>query len=118
MPTIRRLAKEGAVAEGMQTVNPAVTWPNHTAMVTGVTPANHGVLYNGMPVRGGEGKPLRVEPWVPKHELVLAPTVYDRGACGRADDSRSRLGGDPPAKDDQLVFRRAASATKTRCLAR
>ena len=37
----------------------------------------HGVLFNGMPVRSGEGKPLRVEPWVPKHELVLAPTVYD-----------------------------------------
>ena len=61
----------------MQTVNPAVTWPNHTAMVTGVPPARHGVLFNGMPVRGGEGKPIRVEPWVPKHELVLAPTVYD-----------------------------------------
>ena len=30
-----------------------------------------------MPVRTGEGKPLRVDPWVPKDELVLAPTVYD-----------------------------------------
>ena len=55
----------------MQTVNPAVTWPNHTSIVTGVTPAKHGLLYNGLPVRGGEGKPLRVEPWVPKEELVL-----------------------------------------------
>jgi predicted AlkP superfamily pyrophosphatase or phosphodiesterase len=77
LPTIRRLAKEGAIAEGMRTVNPAVTWPNHTAMVTGVTAARHGVLYNGLPVRGGEGKPLRVEPWVPKEQLVQAPTVYD-----------------------------------------
>ena len=77
MPTVRRLAKEGVIAEAMRTVNPAVTWPNHTSMVTGVSPARHGVLFNGMPVRGGEGKPLRVEPWVPKHELVLAPTVYD-----------------------------------------
>ena len=78
LPTIHRLAREGATAtEGMQVVNPAVTWPNHTAMVTGVTPAKHGVLYNGMPVRTGEGKPLRVDPWVPKDELVLAPTVYD-----------------------------------------
>jgi predicted AlkP superfamily pyrophosphatase or phosphodiesterase len=78
LPTIQRLAREGAIAtEGMQVVNPAVTWPNHTAMVTGVTPAKHGVLYNGLPVRMGEGKPLRVDPWVPKQELVLAPTVYD-----------------------------------------
>jgi predicted AlkP superfamily pyrophosphatase or phosphodiesterase len=77
LPTIKRLARDGALAEGMRTVNPAVTWPNHTTMVTGVAPAKHGVLFNGMPVRGGEGKPIRVEPWVPKHELVLAPTVYD-----------------------------------------
>src|SRR6478672_4183655 len=78
LPTIHGLAREGAMAtDGMQVVNPAVTWPNHTAMVTGVTPAKHGVLYNGMPVRTGEGKPLRVDPWVPKDELVLAPTVYD-----------------------------------------
>lgn len=77
LPTIRRLAREGAAAESMQTVNPSVTWPNHTSMVTGVTPARHGLLYNGMPVRQGEGKPLRVEPWVPKETLVTAPTVYD-----------------------------------------
>ena len=77
LPTIRRLSREGAVADAMQTVNPAVTWPNHTSMVTGVTPARHGLLYNGMPVRQGEGKPLRIEPWVPKETLVMAPTVYD-----------------------------------------
>lgn len=77
MPMVRRLAKEGVIAEGMRTVNPAVTWPNHTSMVTGVTPAKHGVLFNGLPVRGGEGKPLRVEPWVSKHDLVQAITVYD-----------------------------------------
>lgn len=77
LPTIRRLARDGTAAGGMITVNPAVTWPNHTSMVTGVAPAKHGLLFNGMPVRGGEGKPLRIEPWVPKQELVLAPTVYD-----------------------------------------
>ncbi|HYI95257.1 MAG TPA: ectonucleotide pyrophosphatase/phosphodiesterase [Bryobacteraceae bacterium] len=77
LPTIRRLAREGAAADSMQTVNPSVTWPNHTSMVTGVTPARHGLLYNGMPVRQGEGKPLKVEPWVAKENLVLAPTVYD-----------------------------------------
>lgn len=77
LPVIRRLAKDGVAAEGMETVNPSVTWPNHTSMVTGVTPARHGLLFNGMPVRGGEGKPLRIEPWVAKETLVLAPTVYD-----------------------------------------
>jgi predicted AlkP superfamily pyrophosphatase or phosphodiesterase len=76
-PVLRKLIREGAVAEGMTPVNPTVTWPNHTAMVTGVNAARHGVIYNGLPVRGGEGKPMRVEPWIDKTELVQAPTVYD-----------------------------------------
>src|SRR5215471_4321500 len=62
--TLRRMAREGAMAEGMTPVNPTVTWPNHTAMISGVGPDRHGVLYNGMVVRGGDGKSLKVEPWV------------------------------------------------------
>jgi len=77
LPVLHRLMAEGASAEAMLPVNPTVTWPNHTAMVTGVDAAKHGVIYNGMPVRLGEGKALRIEPWVPKAELVEAPTVYD-----------------------------------------
>jgi predicted AlkP superfamily pyrophosphatase or phosphodiesterase len=77
LPVLRRLVAEGASAEAMIPVNPTVTWPNHTAMVTGVNAAQHGVIYNGLPVRPGEGKALRIEPWVPKTELVEAPTVYD-----------------------------------------
>src|SRR5688500_8089548 len=52
VPTLRRLAAAGAAAAGMTVVNPAVTWPNHTTMVTGVHPAKHGVLFNGILVRG------------------------------------------------------------------
>ena len=44
MPTMRRLAREGATAEGMRCSFPTVTWPNHTTLVTGVTPARHGVI--------------------------------------------------------------------------
>lgn len=77
LPTLRRLAKLGSVAEASEVVNPAVTWPNHTSLVTGVTPDRHQVLFNGLPVRGKAGEPLRVEPWVDKPELVKAPTVYD-----------------------------------------
>jgi predicted AlkP superfamily pyrophosphatase or phosphodiesterase len=76
-PVLRKLMKEGAAAESMTPVNPTVTWPNHTSIVTGVGPERHGLLYNGLPVRPGEGKPLRIEPWVDKKELVQAPTVYD-----------------------------------------
>jgi predicted AlkP superfamily pyrophosphatase or phosphodiesterase len=77
VPTIRRLIREGASASGgMHPVNPTVTWPNHTSMVTGVDAARHGLLYNGLPIRT-PGKPMRIAAAVPKTELVLAPTVYD-----------------------------------------
>ena len=39
VPTLRRLAREGAVATALQPVNPVVTWPNHTTLVTGTSPA-------------------------------------------------------------------------------
>ena len=60
----------------MVPINPTVTWPNHTAMMTGVNSAKHSVLYNGLAVRS-EGVPVRVEPWVDRAELVRVPTVYD-----------------------------------------
>jgi predicted AlkP superfamily pyrophosphatase or phosphodiesterase len=77
VPTLRRLAAAGAAATGMTVVNPAVTWPNHTTMVTGVHPAKHGVLFNGILVRGGPKSVPRVEPWRDKREMVQGDTVYD-----------------------------------------
>lgn len=76
VPTLRRLAAAGAVAKGMRPVNPTVTWPNHTSMVTGVTPARHGVLFNGMLMRP-EGLQPRIEPWRAQREMVKARTLYD-----------------------------------------
>src|SRR5271163_2166238 len=46
MPTIRKMAAEGARAASMKAVNPTVTWPNHTTLVTGDQPARHGVVGN------------------------------------------------------------------------
>src|SRR4029079_3836895 len=46
IPTIRKLAAEGAKAASMRASDPTVTWPNHTTLVTGVTPARHGVVGN------------------------------------------------------------------------
>jgi predicted AlkP superfamily pyrophosphatase or phosphodiesterase len=76
VPNLRRLAANGAVAAGMRPVNPTVTWPNHTSLVTGVTPAKHGVLFNGTLVRD-PGVPPRVEPWRDKKDMVHVPTLYD-----------------------------------------
>lgn len=77
VPTLRRLADGGVLARGMQVSNPAVTWPNHTTLVTGVPPARHGVLANGLLVREGPRAPLKIYPWRSKSELVRVPTVYD-----------------------------------------
>lgn len=49
LPTIRRLAREGAIVSGGMTVsNPSVTWPNHTTLVTSRTPGRHGLIANGV----------------------------------------------------------------------
>jgi predicted AlkP superfamily pyrophosphatase or phosphodiesterase len=76
LPTLRRLAAGGASARGMRPVNPTVTWANHTSMVTGVMPAKHGVIFNGLLVRA-PGVPPRVEPWRDRSDMVHAPTLYD-----------------------------------------
>jgi predicted AlkP superfamily pyrophosphatase or phosphodiesterase len=77
IPTLRKLAKEGAVAEGMKVSNPSVTWPNHTTLVTGVHPAKHSVLFNGVLMRPGPGMPVRIDPKRDKSDLVAVPTIYD-----------------------------------------
>ena len=76
VPTLRRLAAGGASAKGMRPVNPTVTWPNHTSMVTGVNPSKHGVLFNGMLERNPGAAP-RIEPWRDKSVMVRARTLYD-----------------------------------------
>ena len=59
IPTLRRLMAEGATARGMITVYPSLTYPAHTAMVTGALPARHGIFGNslfeppGTPQTGG-----------------------------------------------------------------
>ncbi|HEX2455646.1 MAG TPA: ectonucleotide pyrophosphatase/phosphodiesterase [Vicinamibacterales bacterium] len=48
IPVIRALVAEGASAQGVISVLPSVTYPAHTTLVTGVSPAVHGILNNGM----------------------------------------------------------------------
>lgn len=45
-PTLRALATTGSHARAAEPVFPSVTYPNHAAIVTGVRPARHGVLFN------------------------------------------------------------------------
>jgi predicted AlkP superfamily pyrophosphatase or phosphodiesterase len=80
MPTLRALASAGAVATGMQPINPTVTWPNHTAIVTGVNASQHFVMANGLIVQPSDGTAPQIEPWTDKEKLVHARTLYDAAA--------------------------------------
>jgi predicted AlkP superfamily pyrophosphatase or phosphodiesterase len=78
MPTLRRLIREGARAEGVVCSFPTVTWPNHTTLVTGVPPARHGVIGNNYLDRDSAGKvPFIPDPLFDKDQIVKVPTVYD-----------------------------------------
>ncbi len=78
MPTIRKLAAEGAHASGMRASDPTVTWTNHTTLVTGVPPAKHGVVGNNFYDRiKGERVTLIWDPVLDKDQIVKVPTIYD-----------------------------------------
>ena len=77
IPTLRRLAREGVIAASMRPINPTVTWPNHTAIVTAVNASEHQVLFNGLLIRPKDGAKPTIEPWHDKKQLVHAPTIYD-----------------------------------------
>ena len=80
MPTLQRLIANGTHADAMIPINPTVTWPNHTALITGVDASAHHVMANGrieFPTPGGSAV---VKPWVPKNELVNARTLYEAAA--------------------------------------
>ncbi|MBK9167643.1 MAG: alkaline phosphatase family protein [Bryobacterales bacterium] len=76
VPTLRRLMRDGVHAP-LTTVNPTVTWPNHTSMVTGVPASEHGLLANGTILRTGAWPPVKVDPYIDKVRMVRARTVYD-----------------------------------------
>lgn len=77
MPTLRKLMAQGSYAESMQPINPTITWPNHTAMITGVNAGEHHVMANGLIALPADGADIQVQPWVPREQLVHGRTLYD-----------------------------------------
>jgi predicted AlkP superfamily pyrophosphatase or phosphodiesterase len=78
VPELRRLLAEGAHASGVLGVLPSVTYPSHTTLVTGVSPAKHGIYYNST------FDPLarNLEGWYWYAEDLKVPTLWD--AAGMA----------------------------------
>jgi predicted AlkP superfamily pyrophosphatase or phosphodiesterase len=77
VPTLRELIKSGSWAKRMQPVNPTVTWPNHTTMITGLFPRDHGLLFNGTLVRADNPLSVKVDPNIAKDRMVHVETLYD-----------------------------------------
>ncbi|MCW3467589.1 alkaline phosphatase family protein [Chitinophaga nivalis] len=72
MVNLRMMKEKGAYAAGVNSVFPSVTYPNHTSLITGVTPARHGIYYN-TPFEGDSatGK------WYWYYTALKTPTLYD-----------------------------------------
>lgn len=77
LPNLRRIASEGCRADAMTVVTPSVTWPNHTTLVTGLTPAGHSVIANGRVESTTGSPPFAINPRRTKEELTPATTLYD-----------------------------------------
>ncbi len=72
VPVLRQFLTQGSYAEGVVGVVPTVTYPSHTTMVTGVWPAEHGVVDNTV------FDPLGEHPntWYWDFADIKVPTLY------------------------------------------
>ena len=121
MPNLRRLAERGAVSSRMQAVFPTTTWPTHVSLVTGVSPARHGVAANHVLNRAtGITEDLTGDPVYDARDLLRMPTIYDRAhAAGRvcaaidwpATRNAGSLGFNLPFFKNQRVFETQTSPT-------
>lgn len=73
IPTLRRFVTEGTHADGVIAVLPTVTYPDHTTLITGVWPAEHGILNNTLfdPERNLDGA------WYWYAASIKVPTLWD-----------------------------------------
>jgi predicted AlkP superfamily pyrophosphatase or phosphodiesterase len=73
IPALRRFLREGTYATGVHGVVPTVTYPSHTTLITGVSPAKHGIYANTTfdPLRKNFGG------WYWYAEDIKVPTLWD-----------------------------------------
>ncbi|MBK6672827.1 MAG: alkaline phosphatase family protein [Proteobacteria bacterium] len=85
IPRLRSFLSGGAFAEGVIGVMPTVTFPSHTTLVTGVSPAVHGIVANTPfdPLLGND------DGWYWYAQDVRAPTLWE--AASKAGLSTAAL---------------------------
>ena len=77
IPNLRRFLREGAYATGVHGVVPTVTYPSHTTLITGASPAKHCIFANTTfdPLRKNFGG------WYWYAQDVKIPTLWDSAAA-------------------------------------
>jgi predicted AlkP superfamily pyrophosphatase or phosphodiesterase len=79
IPHLRSFVELGAHASGVIGVTPTVTYPNHTTIVTGVLPAQHGIITNTTfdPLNANR------EGWFWYAEDIRVPTLWTAAAAAK-----------------------------------
>ena len=72
-PALKELAAAGTLAERVVSVAPAMTYPNHTALVTGARPIHHGIFYNA-PFEGN--RKTGIANWYA--DSIKCPTIWGK----------------------------------------
>lgn len=81
VPVLRQMVERGAHAQFANTVMPAVTYPAHTTIATGVAPSQHGITSN----RQLDPTERNQDGWRWYSEDIRVPTLWDTAtATGRA----------------------------------
>lgn len=86
VPELRTFLTAGTYAEGVTGVVPTVTYPSHTTLVTGVWPAEHGIVDNTVFDPLGEHPNL----WYLNWKDIKVQTLY--GAAGSAGLETAAVG--------------------------
>ncbi|WP_181883545.1 alkaline phosphatase family protein [Sphingorhabdus pulchriflava] len=76
IPNLKRFVKEGSYASGVTGVLPSVTYPSHATLVTGVSPAEHGIIGN----TGFDPMQINQSGWYWYASDFKAPTLWDAAA--------------------------------------
>jgi predicted AlkP superfamily pyrophosphatase or phosphodiesterase len=77
VPNLRAFLADGVYASGVQGVLPTLTYPSHTTLMTGVSPAKHGIYSNTTfdPFKRNE------HGWYWYAEDVRVPTLWDAASA-------------------------------------
>jgi len=72
IPNLLALKESGSAAEGVVVTYPSMTYPSHTAIVTAVSPAKHGIVTNTIldPLNGSRL-------WFYENSAMKAPAVWE-----------------------------------------